>query len=425
MFTDPDGPDEIIEAFLLGFPALFSIINPVGGAFVFQALTAGCTGAERMQLAGKVALYSLAVLMISLWAGPVISTGIPSLGRNPPDRLASAHRFGSHPNPKGNAMTTPTILGSGDFRYRLLPDWARLPDGWDFHEVAAVAVDSRDQVYVFSRSAHPVTVFDRDGTFLRAWGEGVFKRAHGLSIAPDDTIFCTDDGDHSVRRCTPEGKILLTLGTPGKPRPYMGGEPFCQCTHTALSPSGEIYVSDGYGNARVHKYTPDGRHILSWGTSGVGKGEFNLPHNICCDEDGWVYVADRENHRVQIFNGQGRYETEWRDLHRPSGLFLAKGRCPYCYVGECGPTFGFSRNASNLGPRVSVVNKQDGTILARLGDRTPANFPGPFTSPHGIAADSKGDIYVGEVAKTGWGNLFPGVTARPPRAVLQKLVKQD
>jgi len=113
-------------------------------------------------------------------------------------------------------MDSPTILGTGDFKYRLIPDWARLPEGWDFHEVAAVAVDSRDQVYVFSRSAHPVTVFDRDGTFLRSWGEGVFKRAHGLSMAPDDTIFCTDDGDHSVRRCTPEGKVLLTLGTPAR-----------------------------------------------------------------------------------------------------------------------------------------------------------------------------------------------------------------
>ena len=101
-------------------------------------------------------------------------------------------------------MDSQSILGSGEFRYRLIPDWARLPDGWDFNEVAAVAVDSRDQVYVFSRSAHPVTVFDRDGNFLRSWGEGVFKRAHGLSMAPDDTIFCTDDGDHSVRRCTPE-----------------------------------------------------------------------------------------------------------------------------------------------------------------------------------------------------------------------------
>lgn len=319
-------------------------------------------------------------------------------------------------------MTEPAILGTGEFRYRLESNWAKLPDGWDFHEVAAVAVDSKDQVYVFSRGEHPVTVFDQDGNFLRSWGEGVFKRAHGLSVAPDDTIFCTDDGNHAVYHCTPAGKILLTLGTPGKAQPYMGGAPFCQCTHTALSPSGDIYVSDGYGNARVHKYTPDGRHILSWGTSGMGPGEFNLPHNIVCDPEGWVYVADRENHRVQIFDGNGRYETEWRNLHRPGSLFMPRG-CPHCYVGEAGPTYGFNRNASNLGPRVSVVSKSDGKILARIGDRTKENFPGPFTSPHGIAADSHGNIYVGEVAKTAWGNLFPGTTPPAPRPVLQKLVK--
>ncbi len=318
-----------------------------------------------------------------------------------------------------------TILGTGEFKYRLIPDWARLPDGWDFNEVAAVAVDKRDQVYVFSRSAHPVTVFDRDGNFLRSWGEGGFKRAHGLSIAPDDTIFCTDDGDHSVRRCTLEGKVLMTLGTPGKPKPYMGGEPFCQCTHTALSPQGDIYVSDGYGNACVHKFSPDGRLIKSWGTSGIGPGEFNLPHNINCDEDGWVYVADRENHRVQVFNGDGKYETEWRNLHRPSAIFMPC-KCPYCYVGEAGPTYGFSRNASNLGPRVSIVSKSDGKVIARVGDRTPQNFPGPFTSPHGIAVDSRGDIYVGEVARTAWGNLFPDQKhPNPPRPVLQKLIKID
>ncbi len=113
---------------------------------------------------------------------------------------------------------------------------------------------------MFNRGEHPMMVFDRDGNFLRAWGEGLFPRAHGLHMAPDDTVFLTDDGDHSVRQCTLDGKVLLTLGTPGKPAPFMSGEPFHRCTHTALSPKGEIYVSDGYGNARVHKYAPDGKH---------------------------------------------------------------------------------------------------------------------------------------------------------------------
>src|SRR5882757_2497826 len=137
----------------------------------------------------------------------------------------------------------PTILGSGEHRYRVVSNWATLPDGWELTDVASVAVDSKDRVYVFNRGAHPMIVFDRDGNFLRSWGEGLFSRAHGLNIDVDDNVYCTDDGDHTVRKCSPEGKVLLTIGIPKKPAPFMSGEPFHRCTHTALSPKGEIYVS--------------------------------------------------------------------------------------------------------------------------------------------------------------------------------------
>src|SRR3546814_20813070 len=112
-------------------------------------------------------------------------------------------------------------------------------------------------------------------------------------------MYCTDDGDHTVRVCDTEGKVHLTIGIPGEPAPYMSGEPFHRCTHTALSPDGEIYVSDGYGIACVHKYAPDGRLLKTWGGPGTDPGRFNIVHNICCDADGWVYGAVRENHRVQ------------------------------------------------------------------------------------------------------------------------------
>ena len=216
------------------------------------------------------------------------------------------------------------ILGSGEHRYRVNADWARLPDGWEFRDVAAVAVDSKDQVYVFNRGEHPMMVFDRDGHFLRSWGEGLFPRAHGTHFAPDGTLYLTDDGDHTVRQCTLDGKVLMTLGIPGQPSPYMSQEPFHRCTHTALSPSGEIYVSDGYGNARIHKFSPDGKLLTSWGSPGSNPGEFNIPHNICCDADGWVYVADRESHRVQVFDGNGRYETNnATQTNRPGSEVLA------------------------------------------------------------------------------------------------------
>jgi len=168
------------------------------------------------------------------------------------------------------------ILGGGEHRYKVIENWAKLPDGWEFMDVAAVGTDSKDQVYVFNRGAHPMIVFDRDGNFLRSWGEGQYPRPHGLHIDVDDTLYLTDDGGHVVRKCTTEGKVLLELGTPGQPAPYMSGDPFHRCTHTALSPNGEIYVSDGYGNARVHKYAPNGKLLLSWGKPGTESGSSTL-----------------------------------------------------------------------------------------------------------------------------------------------------
>src|SRR6516164_7354789 len=171
-------------------------------------------------------------------------------------------------------------VGGGAYTYEPLENWAKLPPGWSFKEIGGVGVDRRDNVFVFNRGEHPMIVFDRDGNFLRSFGEGMFPRAHGVFMAPDETIWLTDDGDHTVRQCTSEGKVLLTLGISGKPAPFMSGEPFHRCTHTAMSPQGDIYVSDGYGNSRVHKYAPNGKLLLSWGGPGTDPGEFNIAHNI-------------------------------------------------------------------------------------------------------------------------------------------------
>jgi DNA-binding beta-propeller fold protein YncE len=311
------------------------------------------------------------------------------------------------------------IVGSGDFRYRFIDNWARLPDGWSFKEVAAVGTDRNDNVYVFSRGEHPMMVFDRDGNFLRSWGEGLWPRAHGLHMGPDDSVYLTDDGAHCVRKCTLDGKILMEIGIPGKPAPYMSGEPFHRCTHTALSPKGEIYVSDGYGNARVHKYSPDGKFLMSWGEPGSGPGEFNIVHNICTDADGWVYVADRENHRVQVFDGNGKYEAQWNNLHRPCGLYMPYSHHPLCYIGELGPGMAVNKNSPNLGPRLSICDHQ-GRVLIRIGDGRAGLGPTAFLAPHGVAVDSRGDIYIGEVAWTLWPQIYD--TPRPePLRCLRKL----
>lgn len=325
---------------------------------------------------------------------------------------------------ENRTATVSAIVGEGAFRYEVLEDWAHIPDGWSLVEVAAVGVDSKDNVYVFNRGDHPVIVLDCEGSFLRSWGEGLFKRPHGLHIAPDDTLFLTDDGDHTVRHCTADGKVLLTLGTPGKPAPFMSGQPFHRCTHTALTPKGDILVSDGYGNARIHKYAPDGRHLMSWGACGIDPGQFNIPHNIVCDAEGWVYVADRESHRIQVFDTNGRFETQWNTVHRPSALCLPRCGCPLCYVGELGPALPLTRDFPNLGPRLSVLD-MSGKVLARIGASKPGLGPDQFIGPHGLAVDSRGDIYVGEVSRTFWSGFWPDTPIPENVRCLRKLCRID
>ncbi|MBI4552219.1 MAG: hypothetical protein HY710_08145, partial [Candidatus Latescibacteria bacterium] len=154
-------------------------------------------------------------------------------------------------------------LGTGLHTYEVAEGWPRLPDGWAFTQTPAVVVDSQDRVYVFNRSAHPVIVFDRDGRFLHAWGEDVFMRAHGLWIDGHDHLYFVDMDAHLLIKCTTEGKVLMTVGTKGIPHP--DGSPFNIPTDVAVRSDGVFYVSDGYGNSRVHKFAPDGRLLSSWG----------------------------------------------------------------------------------------------------------------------------------------------------------------
>jgi sugar lactone lactonase YvrE len=312
-------------------------------------------------------------------------------------------------------------LESGRFVYEVRDEWAKLPEEIVLGDVAAVGVDAQDRVYAFNRGEHPVAVLDADGNLLRTWGEGVFTRPHGVHMGPDDTIWLTDDGDHTVRKCTLDGRVLMTLGVPGEPKPYMSGEPFHRCTHTALAPNGDLYVSDGYGNARIHKYTADGRLLMSWGEPGTDPGQFNVPHNICCDPDGWLYVADRENHRVQVFDGNGRFETQWNNLHRPNGMCMAAGRDPLIYIGEGGPSGEINRDWPNIGPRVSIHSSK-GEVQARLGKMHAGLDPGHFTSPHGMAVDRHANIYIGELSGRTWGRFSK--EPKPKRLrVIHKLVK--
>jgi DNA-binding beta-propeller fold protein YncE len=301
-------------------------------------------------------------------------------------------------------------------RYRVVDGWGRLPEGWSFVEATSVAVDQDDRVIVFNRGEHPVIVFDRDGRFLRSWGEGTFRRAHGIMVGPDGTYWLTDDLHHTVRQFTADGKLLLTIGDPDRPASLQSGKPFNRPTHVALCPkTGDVYVSDGYGNSRVHKYDPAGRHLFSWGEPGTDPGCFNLPHNIATDSEGLVYVADRENHRVQIFDGKGQYLAQWNNFHRPCGLFADRKNGAF-YVGELPTHLAVNKDVPNLGARVSILSEK-GVLIGRIGGRFLGEQPGEFVAPHGCAVDSRGDLYVAEV---GWTSL--GRSLDPPREIrsLQK-----
>jgi len=319
---------------------------------------------------------------------------------------------------------------------RLAPveGWEQLPPGRRHEDVAAVAVDSRDRVYLFTRRDPAVLVYDRDGRFIRAWPDGLFsERAHGITVAPDGSVWCVDDADHSVRKFTPEGELLLTLGTRGKPSDtgYDGkalatiarpGPPFNRPTNLAVAPNGDLYVTDGYGNARVHQFSATGALIRSWGAPGTGPGQFRLPHGIAILPDGRVLVADRENDRIQVFDLVGAYLDEWLEIQRPT--HLAIGPDGLVYLSELpwlnGQRSGrFGEIAAGRPGRVTALTA-DGDVVARWGG-LPMGTPGAFTAPHGIAVDSRGDVYVAEVTYTI--GVAPGLIA-PGAPTLQKLARR-
>lgn len=290
--------------------------------------------------------------------------------------------------------------GQGEFEYELIDDWVRLPEDWSFVDVAGVAIDREDNVYVLNRSEHPVMVFDREGKLLRDWGGGFFRQAHGSCIAPDGSIFCTDDGHHVVAKFTPSGELLMTLGAKGQPSDTgytrtwevwqsvstirRAGPPFNRPTGVAVSTEGDIFVSDGYGNCRVHRFGADGTLKLSWGEPGGLPGEFRLPHDVALDAKGRVLVADRENSRIQLFDQNGAFLGQWHDVIRPTGLFIDSSGLVY---------------VSEFSMRISVFSSE-GELLARWGNQTYDRDAALLHAPHTVAVDSRGDLYVGEVSKT-------------------------
>ncbi len=302
-----------------------------------------------------------------------------------------------------------TQLGTGRFTYEAVTGWEQLPDGVTLHETAGVAVDADDNVYLLTRNTHnPVLVLGPDGSYQRTFGAGTFTpRTHAILVGPDGFVWCADDGSHTITKWTPEGELVLTIGTPGQAATPFSGEPFNRPTDMAISSrDGRIFISDGYGNARIHRYSPDGNLEHSWGAPGIAPGQFMVPHNLAIDAEDRIYVADREAHRVQVFDADGTLLDMWNNIHRPCGLTL--GPDSNVYIGELNGV-ALMEGADGIGHRVSILSPS-GELLAQVGDPREGEAPGQFIAPHGVAVDSRGDVYVAEVSYT-----IRGRNLDPPR----------
>ncbi len=277
-------------------------------------------------------------------------------------------------------------FGSGKYTYEVAEGWGKLPDGWTWGWIPAVACDSQDRVFVYSRSEHPLVIFDREGNFLDSWGEDVLQDAHGIYIDAEDNVYCVERDTHCMRKFNAQGELVMTIGTPGQPG-AKDGDPFNKPTDLAIASTGELFISDGYGNARVHKYSPTGEHIKSWGEWGTGPGQFELSHCVRIDKQDRLWVCDRTNDRIQIFDTEGNYLTEWTGLLKPDTIYFDPNE-EVVYVAE-------------LTQQVSIYS-MDGELITKWGGARPSDKPGEFIAcPHGIWADSRGDLYVGQVQADG------------------------
>jgi DNA-binding beta-propeller fold protein YncE len=263
-----------------------------------------------------------------------------------------------------------------------------MPAGWKFGRVSAVATDVQGQVYVFQRGpkADPIIVFDSSGKYVRSWGRGMFGNPHGLRIDPDGNVWVTDNGDHQVMKFDRDGHLLLTLGVKGKAG--TDNKTFNRPTDIAFSPTGDVYVSDGYGNSRVVKLDHNGKYLMDWGKRGTGPGEFNTPHSVGVDSHGTVYVSDRENNRIQIFDPNGKFLRQWKHLGATQNLFITPRDEMWIIT-----------------HRNNIENVTYDTLAGRLMhiDLATGKILGSMESPgHWLNVSAKGEIFVGSLT----GNVF-------------------
>ncbi|MEZ5400729.1 MAG: peptidyl-alpha-hydroxyglycine alpha-amidating lyase family protein [Bryobacteraceae bacterium] len=282
----------------------------------------------------------------------------------------------------GLPLAAADLANAPKLPHKLVADWAQLPAGWNFGETSGVAVDKDDHVWVFNRGPHPVMEFDKYGRFVQAWKDVPVISSHGIEIDPFGNPWLVDVKGHSVAQYTRAGRLRMIIANAGRtPGDNTTQYAFNQPTGLVFAPNGDFYVSDGYGNSRVIQYSKDGVFIRQWGEKGKGDGQFDLVHDVVLDSKGRVYVADRTNERVQVFDAQGKFIAKWTGVGAPWGLaYSPKDDSIYM--------------ADGVNNRVVKLDL-DGHVLGVLSGFGKA--PGKLDFAHHIAVDSDGSIYVAEI----------------------------
>jgi DNA-binding beta-propeller fold protein YncE len=259
----------------------------------------------------------------------------------------------------------------GDRRYAVHRKWARLPAGESFGFISDVMVDGSGRVHVAQRGTdRPVLVFERDGGFVGAWGEGTLAEPHYINAGNDGSILVADRDAHQVLRFDGQGRLLQALGK--RHWPALNA-PFNHPTAAAQASDGEIYVADGYGNSNVHRFGANGALIGSWGKPGGGAGDFTTPHAIVVDQRGRVLVGDRENNRVQVFDREGNFLGQWGDFYHPMQIWIDDRDMVF---------------VTDQIPRISMLTL-DGKLVGRCR--------GAINGAHGLSGDAAGNLYLAEL----------------------------
>lgn len=277
--------------------------------------------------------------------------------------------------------------------------WPKSPnDSRAWGEMSGLCLDHEGHIWAFHRGDVPVEIYDKSGERLKAWGEGQFGRPHQVRVDNQGNVWLVDAGLHVVRKYDKSAKLLLTLGTSG-----VAGEDathFDQPTDVAVAPTGEIFVADGYGNHRVVKFDAQGQFVKAWGKKGAAPGEFDLPHSIAMDSKGRLYVADRSNGRVQIFDGDGKFLAEWAGKMMPWHIVVMPGDVIYV----CGstfmpkPRFSIPGIPRGIPPKDQIVATFD--VSGREIERWTfpiGRKPGQLEWVHAMAVDGEGNLYLGDI----------------------------